>query len=59
MVWHPKAEPQESTSAPPDLHQTVTTITGLQKKKKKKKIRTIFVHTECVRVHVTTLWTLQ
>ena len=34
MVWHPKAEPQENTSAPPDLHQTVTTITGLPKKKK-------------------------
>ena len=33
MVWHPKAEPQENTSAPPDLHQTVTTITGLPKKK--------------------------
>ena len=56
MVWHPKAEPQENTSAPPDLHQTVTTITGLPKK---KKMITIFVHTECVRVHVTTLWTLQ
>ena len=38
-----------------DLHQTVTTITGLPK----KKMITIFVHTECVRVHVTTLWTLQ
>ena len=35
MVWHPKAEPQENTSAPPYLHQTVTTITGLPKKKKK------------------------
>ena len=55
MVWHPKAEPQENTSAPPDLHQTVTTITGLPK----KKMITIFVHTECVRVHVITLWTLQ
>ena len=34
MVWHPKAEPQENTSAPPNLHQTVTTTTGLPKKKK-------------------------
>ena len=33
MVWHPKTESQENTSAPPDLHQTVTTITGLPKKK--------------------------
>ena len=33
MVWHPKAEPQENTSVPPVLHKTVTTITGLPKKK--------------------------
>ena len=46
MAWHPKTEPQENTSAP-DLHETATTITVVP-----KKMITIFVHTECVRVHV-------